>query len=67
VQLVLPFTENKLFAPLHELHYALTRSWNSLFAYQFVIVAAPVPGAVSHDSRNRPADALATEKELVSR
>lgn len=41
VQLVLPFTANPVFAPLHELDYAITRCWKSLFAYQFVIVAAP--------------------------
>jgi SAM-dependent methyltransferase len=46
VQIVLPFTENNLFAPLHEIFYALTRSWKSLFAYQFVIVAAPAQFAV---------------------
>jgi SAM-dependent methyltransferase len=40
VQLVLPFTESNVFAPLHEAHYALTRCWKPLFAYQFVIVAA---------------------------
>jgi hypothetical protein len=48
VQLVFPFTESKLFAPLHETLYLLTRSWKTLLAYQFVIVAAPtVPGMVS--------------------
>jgi 2-polyprenyl-3-methyl-5-hydroxy-6-metoxy-1,4-benzoquinol methylase len=41
VQIVLPATESKLFAPLHELLYLLTRSWKTLFAYQFVVVAAP--------------------------
>ena len=40
-QLVLPFTAGKLFAPFHAAHYALTRAWKSLFAYQFVITAAP--------------------------
>jgi hypothetical protein len=67
VQLVLPFTENKIFAPLHELHSAITRSWKSLFAYQFVIVAAPLPSAISQESETPAADALATEKELVGR
>jgi len=43
VQLALPFTGNKLFRPLHEIHYALTRCWSSLFAYQFVMMAAPDP------------------------
>lgn len=41
VQLVFPFTEGKAFAPLHALHYALTRSWKTVFAYQFVVTAAP--------------------------
>jgi SAM-dependent methyltransferase len=41
LQLVFPFTRRKFFAPLHALHYALTLSWKSLFAYQFVITAAP--------------------------
>lgn len=41
VQLVFPFTEANAFAPLHALHYALTRSWKSVFAYQFVVTAAP--------------------------
>lgn len=43
LQLVLPFTRGKLFAPFHEAHYALTQVWKTLFAYQFVIVAAPGP------------------------
>jgi SAM-dependent methyltransferase len=67
VQLVFPFTESKIFAPLHELHYAITRAWKSLFAYQFVIVAAPTAGAASRESDNRSADARVAEKELVSR
>jgi hypothetical protein len=41
VQIVLPSTGSALFAPLHEAHYALTRCWKSVFAYQFVITAAP--------------------------
>jgi SAM-dependent methyltransferase len=67
VQLVLPFTESKFFAPLHELHYAITRSWKSLFAYQFVIVAAPRPGGVSRNSESHSAGESATEKALISR
>lgn len=43
VQLVFPFTGNKFFRPMHEVHYALTRCWSSLFAYQFVLVTAPDP------------------------
>ena len=67
VQLVLPSTQSKIFSPLHELHYAITRSWKSLFAYQFVIVAAPLASAGSRESQSRSADAQTTEKELVSR
>jgi SAM-dependent methyltransferase len=39
-QLVLPFTQSKVFAPFHVAHYAVTRAWKTLFAYQFVIVVA---------------------------
>ena len=41
VQLALPATDHKLFAPLHELHYLLARLRPSLLAYQFVVRAAP--------------------------
>jgi len=41
VQLVFPFTANGIFTPLHEIDYALTCCWKTLFAYQFVVVAAP--------------------------
>jgi SAM-dependent methyltransferase len=41
IQLVFPFTERKSFAPFHALHYGVTRSWKSLFAYQFVVTATP--------------------------
>jgi SAM-dependent methyltransferase len=41
VQIVIPFTEKKIFVPLHEILHALTRCWKSMFAYQFVIVVAP--------------------------
>ena len=68
VQLVLPFTRGGFFAPLHALHYALTRCWKSLFAYQFVIVVAPrrradapTPAAGSGSAREE------TEKVLISR
>lgn len=40
-QLVLPFTGKKIFAPLLAAHYAVTKAWKTLFAYQFVIAAAP--------------------------
>ena len=41
VQLVFPFTAKGIFTPLHEIDYALTCCWKTLFAYQFVVVAAP--------------------------
>jgi 2-polyprenyl-3-methyl-5-hydroxy-6-metoxy-1,4-benzoquinol methylase len=41
VQLVFPFTASPVFTPFHALDYAITRCWKTLFAYQFVIVAAP--------------------------
>lgn len=66
VQLVLSFTESKIFAPFHEAHYALTRCWKTLFAYQFVMVAAPIRRAVSQVSKNLSAGKPVPEKELVS-
>ena len=41
IQLVLPMTESKIFVPFHEAHYLLVRLWKTLFAYQFVVRAAP--------------------------
>jgi len=41
VQTVFPVTEKRVFAPLHEAHYALVRLWKTMFAYQFVVKAAP--------------------------
>ena len=41
LQLAFPFTRRKFFAPFHTLHYALTLSRKTLFAYQFVVTAAP--------------------------
>ncbi len=67
VQLVLPFTRGRLFAPLHEAHYALTRCWKTFFAYQFVIVAAPCNLAVSRHFTNASASAPAAEKELIGK
>ena len=52
VQLVFPFTEGKAFAPLHALHYALTASWKTVFAYQFVVTAAP-RGVAAPPAANR--------------
>jgi len=46
VQLLLPFTASKAFAFAHTLHYGLTLSWKKLFAYQFVITAAPTGPAL---------------------
>ena len=66
-QLVLPFTDSKFFAPFHEAHYALTRCWKALFAYQFVIVAAPVGHGVQHASENLSAVDVAPEKEFAGR
>jgi 2-polyprenyl-3-methyl-5-hydroxy-6-metoxy-1,4-benzoquinol methylase len=42
VQLVLPVTKAKVFAPLHHAHYAVVRLRKQLFAYQFVAVAEPI-------------------------
>jgi SAM-dependent methyltransferase len=52
LQLALPFTRRKVFAPLHALHYGLTRSCRTFFAYQFVVTAAPsgrVPLPTPHE------------------
>jgi 2-polyprenyl-3-methyl-5-hydroxy-6-metoxy-1,4-benzoquinol methylase len=49
VQIVFPFTKNKLFQPLHEVLYALTRGWKTMLAYQFVITVEPsLPFAPSY-------------------
>ena len=49
-QIVLPFTDKKLFAPLHEGLYMLTRCWKAGLGYQFVVAAAPGNPDFSHDS-----------------
>ena len=67
VQLVLPVTDGKGFAPLHEAHYALTRCRKTLFAYQFVIVAAPSRTAVSEHSEEGPASEVFAEKALAGK
>ena len=64
VQLVLPFTESKWFAPLHEAHYTLTCCWKTLFAYQFVIVAAPRDTPVPRNSEFARAGELPAEKAI---
>jgi 2-polyprenyl-3-methyl-5-hydroxy-6-metoxy-1,4-benzoquinol methylase len=61
VQIVFPFTDNKFFAPLHAAFYAITRSWKTAFAYQFVIVAAPAQLAV----RPEPAHQMLAEGTLA--
>jgi 2-polyprenyl-3-methyl-5-hydroxy-6-metoxy-1,4-benzoquinol methylase len=66
-QLVLPFTGSRIFAPFHEAHYALTRCWKTLFAYQFVIVAAPAGLSVHRGAENLSGIDLAPEKECVNR
>jgi SAM-dependent methyltransferase len=64
VQLVLPFTQSKLFAPMHAALYALTRSWKTLFAYQFVIVAKP---NVARRESPSAASAAMREKQAVAK
>lgn len=49
VQIVLPFTGNKMFMPLHEAFYALTRCWKTVFAYQFVMAVTSCHSQVSLD------------------
>ena len=41
IQLAPPVTSSVCFAPLHELQYLCTCAWQSLMAYQFVIIAVP--------------------------
>jgi len=67
VQLVLPFTGDKFFAPLHEAHYALTRCWKTFFAYQFVIVAAPVHHPVPRNSEIPSAREFPAEKATAGK
>jgi 2-polyprenyl-3-methyl-5-hydroxy-6-metoxy-1,4-benzoquinol methylase len=61
-QLVLPFTAKKVFAPFHAAHYALTCAWKKLFAYQFVITAAPAGTGLPA----RPEDESAPARELAN-
>ncbi len=67
VQLVFPLTENKLFSPLHEAHYALTRCWKTFFAYQFVIVAAPRHLPAFSDSEIASSGKIPAEKVLAGK
>jgi 2-polyprenyl-3-methyl-5-hydroxy-6-metoxy-1,4-benzoquinol methylase len=41
VQLVAPWTDNRFFAPLHELHHLTASACKTVFAYQFVVRAIP--------------------------
>lgn len=41
LQLVFSPTERNAFAPVHEAHYALTRMWKTMLAYQFVLTGVP--------------------------
>jgi len=45
VQLIFPWTNTKVFAPLHHAHYALVCLRKQLFAYQFVVIARPNPSS----------------------
>ena len=66
VQLVFPFTENNFFAPFHETLYVLTRGWKTLFAYQFVIVAArPRIGVFRQSSDQISSGSLMTETRTL--
>jgi SAM-dependent methyltransferase len=67
VQLVLPFTESNVFVPLHEAHYALTCCWKTLFAYQFVILAAPCHLLVFQNSDFASAGTVPAEKVPVGK
>jgi SAM-dependent methyltransferase len=58
LQLVLPFTEGDVFAPLHALHYGVTRSWKTVFAYQFVVTAAPCGQTIGRASDPIPVEAI---------
>jgi SAM-dependent methyltransferase len=66
IQIVLPFTGNKFFRLLHEAHFALTYCWKTIFAYQFVITAAPYPPRSPLKSGTTSEDVL-PERELVNR
>ena len=47
VQLVLPWTDDGAFAPLHELHFFLVKLCKTVLAYQFVVRAVPYPSRSS--------------------
>ena len=56
LQIVLPFTDKRLFGPLHEALYLLTRCWKTGLGYQFVITAVPGnhPFALESAGENAP-------------
>jgi hypothetical protein len=58
IQLVFPFTERNFFAPFHALHYGLTRSWKTLFGYQFVVTAAPSGAVPRSAAEEMPAEMM---------
>jgi len=58
IQLALPLMAQKAFAPLHALHYALTRSWKTMFAYQFVVTAAPSGQIPFREGHQVPAEMI---------
>jgi SAM-dependent methyltransferase len=66
VQIVFPMTAKAFFAPFHEVCYALTRCWKSLFAYQFVITVTPQAGRASARAKSA-SRSNASEKEAVNR
>ena len=41
MQIAMPFTDKRLFSPLHEVLYLMTRCWKNGMAYQFVVSVAP--------------------------
>ena len=67
VQLVVPFTQSSVFAPVHEAHYALTRCWKAFFAYQLLIVAQPSHRPSAHDANSAFSEDLSAERALVNK
>ena len=63
----LPFTAGGLFARLHEAHYARTRCWKTLFAYQFVIIAARCRAAISEQAEENSVSEVFAEKALAGK
>jgi SAM-dependent methyltransferase len=63
VQIVLPCTEHKVFAVLHEAIYMVTRCWKTFFAYQFVVAVAPCRSHVSFE----PGDERFTERMMANK